>query len=536
MASHERQANGSIFWDGLLLDISNRKEIESALRESESRFRGIFERAPIGMAIVDLNFGLKSCNQAYRDLLGRKESEIRNLQLKDFTHPDDLAENLRLQSRLGRGEIEEYSLEKRFIRKNGEIRWGHLTSCLLRDSNGSPLGFLGHVLDVTDQKQADERLRQMAKMEAVGRLAGGVAHDFNNMLGVILGRVDMLLEEIKPGQPFYDDLNEIRQAGARSADLTRQLLAFARKQTVSPRVIDINQTVNGMLKMLQRLIGENIEMEWIPGGNVWEVKIDPAQIDQLLVNLCVNARDAIAGLGKVVIETRNTVFDEDYCKDHEGFTPGEFAVIAVSDNGRGMDAETQSHLFEPFFTTKDQGKGTGLGLATVYGVVKQNNGFINVYSEPDHGTTFKIYLPRHNASSGTQPAKTPIKSWERGQGTILLVEDEPAILKMTSLMLERLGYVVVGTSTPRDAIRLATEHAGDIHLLITDVVMPEMNGRDLAKNILSLYPSLKCLFMSGYTASVIADHGVLNEGVNFIQKPFSKADLAAKVREVLAQK
>ena len=273
-----------------------------------------------------------------------------------------------------------------------------------------------------------------------------------------------------------------------------------------------------------------------PGANLWPVKIDPSQIDQILANLCVNARDAIAGVGKVTIETTNIAFDEGYCADHAGFVPGEYVLLAVSDNGCGMDKETLAKLFEPFFTTKEMGKGTGLGLATVYGIVKQNNGFINVYSEPDQGTTFKIYLPRLRGKAEEMRTEGAAGPAMRGQETILLVEDEPAMLELTRTLLEMQGYTVLAASTPGEAIRLAREHAGEIHLLITDVVMPEMNGRDLAKNLLSLYPNLKRLFMSGYTANVIAHHGVLDEGVHFIQKPFSRKDLAAKVREALDQK
>ncbi len=397
--------------------------------------------------------------------------------------------------------------------------------------------------DITEQKQAEEervrlntQLQQAQKMEAVGRLAGGVAHDFNNMLGIIIGNVDLILMEMEPDHLLYDDLMEIKQAGKRSADLTRQLLAFARKQTVAPKVIDLDKTIAGMLKMLQRLIGEDIDMAWIPSGKVWPVKIDPGQIDQILANLCVNARDAITGVGKVTIETGNAVFNEDYCKVHAGFAPGEYVMLAVSDNGCGMDSETLTQVFEPFFTTKELGKGTGLGLATVYGVVKQNNGLINVYSELGQGTTFKIYLPRYNAKPASLLDKEPGKPSQPGRETILLVEDEPSIMKITTKMLAQQGYTVVGASRPGEAIRLAIEHEGDIQLLMTDVVMPEMNGRDLAKNILSLYPGVKCLFMSGYTANVIAHHGVLDEGVNFIQKPFLIEDLTVKLREVLDQK
>ena len=287
-----------------------------------------------------------------------------------------------------------------------------------------------------------------------------------------------------------------------------------------------------MLKMLRRLIGEDVDLVWRPGSDLWPVKIDPSQIDQILANLCVNARDAIAGVGKLIVETGNNTLGEEYCAVHAGFAPGEYVRIAVSDNGCGMDKETLAYIFEPFFTTKGVGRGTGLGLATVYGAVKQNNGFINAYSEPGNGTSFSIYLPRHIGPAGQTRVGEPRPS-VGGHETILLVEDEPTILKMTTTMLQLLGYTVLAADSPREAIRLAGEFPSKIHLLLTDVVMPEMNGRDLAKNLLPVYPQLKCLFMSGYTSEVIAQHGILDEGVQFIQKPFSKKDLAIKVRMVL---
>lgn len=411
------------------------------------------------------------------------------------------------------------------------------------DPQGTPLKIIGSVRDISERKGAEkekiklqDQLLQAQKLESVGRLAGGVAHDFNNMLGLILGHVELAIDKIDVGHLLLADLQEIQKAAKRSSELTRQLLAFARKQTVSPKVIDINETVAGMLKMIQRLIGEDIHLVWLPGVNVWPIKIDPSQIDQVLANLCVNARDAIIDVGKVTIETGNITCDELYCKDHADCVPGAYVSLAVSDNGCGMNKETLDMVFEPFFTTKETGKGTGLGLATVYGIVKQNNGFINVYSEPDLGTIFKIYLPRHVGKAEKVWPDGMAGPVMRGQETILLAEDEPAMLKLITMLLTMQGYTVLAASTPGEAIRLATEHAEEIHLLITDVVMPEMNGRDLAKNLLSLYPNLKRLFMSGYTANVIAHHGVLDEGVYFIQKPFSRKDLATKVREVLDQK
>jgi len=391
----------------------------------------------------------------------------------------------------------------------------------------------GSMQDITDRVRLEAQLLQAQKMESVGRLAGGVAHDYNNMLSVIIGYAEMALDKVPAGTPLHEDLREILNAGKRSAEITRQLLAFARKQTVNPRVLDLNATVEGMLKMLRRLLGEDLDLTWQPAAGLWPVKIDPTQVDQILANLCVNARDAIKGVGKVTLETGNVTFDENYCADHAGFTPGDFVLLAVSDNGRGMDSETLDMIFEPFFTTKEPGRGTGLGLATVYGIVKQNNGFINAYSEPGAGTTFKIYLPRHaDGIAERKKDRAPAPGMGRGE-TILLVEDEPTILQMSRTMLERLGYRVLAANTAAAAMALAEENAGSIDLLITDVVMPEMNGRELAGRLEAFCPNLRVLFMSGYTANVIARHGVLDKGLFFIQKPFSREQLAANVRLVL---
>jgi CheY-like chemotaxis protein len=360
-----------------------------------------------------------------------------------------------------------------------------------------------------------------------------VAHDFNNMLGIIIGQTDMALDDVDPSHPLHHRFMEIRQAAERSADLTRQLLAFARKQTVAPKVLDLNATVESLRTMLRQLIGENIAFAWRPGANLWPINVDPSQVDQILVNLCANARDAMADIGTITIETGNRVVDEAYCAAYVDLVPGEYVRLAVSDSGRGMDQETRSHIFEPFFTTKGVGEGTGLGLATVYGAVKQNHGFITVDSEPGAGTTVTIHLPRHVGRAEQARTEGAAEPLVRGHETILLVEDEPAILEVVTVMLERQGYIVLAARMPGEAIRLAREHGGEIHLLMTDVVMPEMNGRDLARNLLSLYPDLKRLFMSGYTADIIAHHGVLDDGVSFIQKPFSMKDLAAKVREAL---
>jgi two-component system, cell cycle sensor histidine kinase and response regulator CckA len=418
-------------------------------------------------------------------------------------------------------------------RKDGTLYTEDANISPVRDASGRIVNYVAVKRDITEHLRLADQFEQAQKMESVGRLAGGVAHDFNNMLGIILGYAEIALYEADRGTPLHENLTEIRKAAHRSTDLTRQLLAFARKQTIDPRVLNLNATVEGMFNMLRRLIGEHIDLAWLPGADLWPVKMDPAQIDQILANLCVNARDAIADVGKVTIETENVSLDEAYCAGHAGFVPGEYVMLAVSDNGCGMDDETMRNLFEPFFTTKGVGKGTGLGLSTVYGIVKQNDGFINVTSEPGRGTTFKITIPRH-AGSIVEASAASAAELPQGHGeTLLLVEDEPALLNMGKEMLEKLGYTVLSAGAPRDAMRLADEHAGEIHLLMTDVVMPEMNGRDLAERLLANNPGMKCLFMSGYTADVIARHGALDEGVHFIQKPFSMGDLAVKVRGMM---
>ena len=382
------------------------------------------------------------------------------------------------------------------------------------------------------REELQEQLVQSQKMESVGRLAGGVAHDFNNMLSVIIGNVELATHRVSEGDPLRDFLDAIYKSAHRSAGLTRQLLAFARKQTIAPKVLDLNETLTGMLDMLRRLIGENIELEWCPCKGPWPIKMDPTQIDQILANLCVNARDAISGTGKVIIETGNKVVDREYCVHHEGFFPGDFVTLTVSDNGCGIHHEEIVHLFEPFYTTKGVGKGTGLGLATVYGIVKQNGGFINVYSEPGKGSTFRIYLPRFGGSDET--AATGEKpEIVRGTETVLVVEDETTILKMAVMMLEELGYTVLSAGTIAEALRTVQEFPGEIDLLLSDVIMPEMNGRELAGKLKESRPRLKSLFMSGYTANVVAHHGVLDEGVNFMEKPFTMNILSQCVRQTL---
>jgi PAS domain S-box-containing protein len=531
--------DGSVLFDGVELDVTEPKRVEDALRESEKKLRATLDATPFPIAIVDLQddkifFWSRSAVELFGHT-ARTASEWYQMAYPDPDYRQDVIEAWKPVFEKARKSGQTVNAgERRITCKDGSECICEIYATFL------PENLIITFNDITERKKADierkklqEKFNQAQKMESVGRLAGGVAHDFNNMLGVILGHTELALLQTDENHELHDDLKEIQNAAMRSADITKQLLAFARKQTISPRQLDLNDTVESMLNMLRRLIGEDIDLVWQPASYMWPVKMDPSQIDQILANLCVNARDAIEGVGKVTIETGRKSFDEDYCSEHQGFIPGDFVLLAVSDNGCGMDKDTLDNLFEPFFTTKEVGKGTGLGLATIYGIVKQNSGFINVYSESGQGSTFKIYLPRLVTDEDTDKAVPGKKSAAGGTETILLVEDEPAILRMTRMMLERKGYSVLPAATPGEAIDLAKTHADKIHLLMTDVVMPEMNGRDLAGQVIPLYPEIKLLFMSGYTANVIAHHGVLDIGVAFIQKPFSMVDMAAKVREVL---
>lgn len=390
-----------------------------------------------------------------------------------------------------------------------------------------------YALDVTDHHRLEAHLRQAQKLESIGTLAGGVAHDFNNLLMGIMSYVDMCRDDIEPSHPINEWLDEVTKATKKSADLTKQLLAFARQQSIEPVVLDLNDTVSGMLKMLRLLIGEDIDLTWKPGPLLWPVKLDPSQVDQILANLAVNARDAINGPGKITIATEHITIDEQYCVEHTDAEPGQYVMFSVSDDGKGMDKELQERIFEPFFTTKEVGKGTGLGLATVYGIVRQNKGFLNVYSEPGQGTTFRIYLPLLIEEMIANPDGDDFQTIVGGNETIMLVEDEKAILDTTRIFLEGIGYNVLAAESPALALALAAGHEDGIDLLITDVVMPGMSGRDMADRLTAARSELKVLYMSGYTASVIANRGVLMEGMNFLAKPFTRTVLSKKTREIL---
>ena len=530
---------------GLLITQRWRRDQLAERRLAEEKLRKLslaVEQSPVSITITDQNGMIEYVNPAYSKITGYTADDAVGKSLQGLgTDTSDADEYQRLRETIAEGGT--WQGEFCNTKKDGELFWESTCVAPVYDDKGTINHFVAVTEDVTERKRAGEekakleqQLQQAQKMESIGRLAGGVAHDFNNMLTVILGHANLALMEIDPTLPLHTNIEEIRHAAERSSTLTRQLLAFARKQTIAPKILDLNEAVAGAIQMLQRLIGEDVQLSWQPGADLWPVKVDPSQIDQILANLCVNARDAITDVGKITIETENRSFDNDYCAVHLDTWPGDYVRLAVSDNGAGMDKETLQQIFEPFFTTKVVGEGTGLGLATVYGIVKQNKGFINVYSEPGTGTTFTIYIPRQEGNIG--PARTEVLAGPapRGQETILLVEDELSILRITTIMLENLGYSVMKANSAKEAIQLVTERStGEIHLLMTDVVMPEMNGRDLAEKLLLICPRLRTLFMSGYTSNAIAHHGVLDEGVNFIQKPFTLQDLATKVREALGR-
>ena len=514
----------------------NRWRTQRAIVDNERTLTSLFNAINEAVCLLETTGKILAVNDTFARRVGKSIEECVGQPIYSLIDPELAESRKAFMNEIIRTGKPGSSIDQR----NG--RWIHHSVWPARDPDGSVDRLAIFATDITDIRKAEEdkeklqaQLNQAQKMESVGRLAGGVAHDFNNMMGVILGHTEMILYGADSSLPFYQDLQEIQKAAQRSAALTKQLLAFARKQTVAPRMLDLNETVEGMLKMLRRIIGEDIDLAWIPGKKLAHVMVDPGQIDQILVNLCVNARDALGDRGKVSIETSMAAFDQAFCDNHPEYLPGEYVMLAVNDNGCGMDQETLARLFEPFFTTKDVGKGTGLGLSTVYGIVKQNLGFIIVESEKGQETAFRIYLPRYIPKTEKAALPEEIKPVEPGHETILLVEDEPAILSMTAAMLNRLGYHVLAVSTPGEAMRVAEGHPSEIHMLMTDVVMPEMNGRDLAKNLLALNPHMRRLFMSGYTADVIAHHGVLDKGVNFIQKPFTMKILAEKIREIFDQ-
>jgi len=513
---------------GCHMDITERKRAEA----ERERLMAAIEGAGEIVFITDADGAIQYVNPAFESVTGYTREEVLGQTPRILkSGKQDLSFYQNLWDTISSGQTWKGQIVNK--RKNEELYTEDATISPVCDAAGRVVNYVAVKRDITEHLRLEAQLFQAQKMESVGRLAGGVAHDYNNMLSVILGYTELAMGRVDPADPLRKDLQEILKAARRSTNITRQLLAFARKQTIAPKVLDLNEMVEGMLKMLRRLIGEDIDLAWLPATDLGLVKMDPTQIDQILANLCLNARDAIEGVGKITISTRNIQCDDVFCAQHAGFVPGKFALLAVSDDGCGMDKETLDKIFEPFFTTKEAGRGTGLGLATVYGIVSQNNGHITVYSEPGQGTTFNIYLP-HHAGEAKDMKEERVAEIPKGKGeTILVVEDEVSILQLTNIILDGLGYNVLTAKTPVEAMDLAKAHAEALDLMITDVVLPEMNGRDLANQLKALYPEIKTLFMSGYTADAVAHRGILEEGVSFISKPFSTREFAGKVREVL---
>ena len=506
--------------------------IEKAMRETQERFIGIYESSTDAIAYLTLDGLFIDVNDSFRKLTGHTREEILTKTYQDLTPTEYRRfESEIIQKVIRTWEPAEY--EKEYIRKDGSRVAISLTVFVVKGRDGQPSGLATIIKDITERKRLEEQFRQAQKMEAIGQLTGGIAHDFNNLLTVINGYSELTLQGLKADDPLRDNLEAVKQAGERAASLTRQLLAFSRRQVLEPKVLDLNAVVTNVDKMLQRLIGEDIDLVAALTTGLGRVKADPGQIEQVILNLAVNARDAMPQGGKMTVETADVELDDNYVRTHVGAKPGRYVMLAVNDTGCGMDAETQKRIFEPFFTTKEQGKGTGLGLATVYGIVKQSGGSIWVYSEVGRGTAFKVYLPRVEEEPDTVLPSAVRAASLKGTETILLVEDDEPLRKLTLSILRHGGYHVLEASSREEALQLCGQHQGPIHLMLTDVVMPGMSGQETAKQLALIRPDMKVLHMSGYTNDAVVRHGVLEQSVAFLQKPFTTHSLLRKVREVL---
>jgi len=533
-------------------DQTEERRAERLLRESEARKGAILEAALDCIVTIDQAGVVREFNPAAERTFGYSRAEAVGQRLPQLLIPPSLrdAHDQAFARYLatGEGPILGKRIEITAMRKGGAEFPVELAVVPIRAADS--LAFTAYIRDLTDRQQAaealeaseksrldtEEQLRQAQKMEAVGTLAGGIAHDFNNLLSVILSYGDLILQELKPGDPLRDDLEQIIRAGRRAHDLTRQMLAFSRQQVLQPRVVDLNRTVGATTRMLKRLIGEDIELNLNTAASSPHVFVDPGQVEQVLMNLVLNARDAMPQGGKLTIETHNVVFDDRYAAGHLGVSPGKHIMLSVTDTGCGMDAAVRSRIFEPFFTTKEKGKGTGLGLSTVFGIVKQSGGSIWVYSEPGQGTSFKIYLPEIDGSNERVSIDPGEAARQRGTETVLLVEDDSQVRTLAHTILRRHGYHVIEAASGDEALSLSERHDGPIHLVLTDVIMPRMSGRELAERIAELRPEARILFMSGYTDDAIVHHGVLSSEMSFVQKPILPGPLLAKIREVLERK
>ena len=518
------------------VDISARKRAEEALQKSESIFSYFMAYSPIHVFFKDENLRALRLSKNFETMLGKPLAELLGKNM-DELFPSDLAKKIMADDMRIMQDGKNVTVEEEF---NG--RFYSTTKFPIR-VDGIPRYLAGFTVDITQRKrEAEEKehlqadLAQALKMESVGRLAGGVAHDFNNMLMGVMGYAELCRDELPADHRAQHYLKELTNTAKRSADLTRQLLAFARKQPIAPESLDLNDVIAGMLKLLRRLIGENVDLTWMPAAKLWTVRLDPTQLDQILVNLCVNARDAIGTTGCVAVASANAILDRAYCTTHAGAVPGEYVLLTVRDNGCGVAPDALAHIFEPFYTTKGVGKGTGLGLATVYGIIRQNHGHIAVRNnEPEPGATFEIYLPRFSGAEEVSVDADPSASPSSRSETVLLVEDEKAPRDACDHFLKSLGYTTLVAASPAEAQRLFAQHQKAIDLLLTDVVMPGMNGQELAKQLTADKPDLKILYMSGYAADVIIDQETGGEGFFFLGKPFLRDDLARKLREVFGE-
>jgi two-component system cell cycle sensor histidine kinase/response regulator CckA len=518
-----------------------RKAAQAELGESEKKFQQLYDEAPVGYHDLDIKGRFTRVNRRELEMLGYSAGEMLGKPIWNFFEEEETTRKVILAKLAGDVSFHD-TFERTYRRKDGTTLPVLVEDRILRDKDKQIIGIRSTVEDITERRRteealrkSEEQLRQWQRVEAIGRLAGGVAHDFNNLLMTIKGCSELLLGAFDRLDPRREEVEEILKAADRATSLTRQLLAFGRRQVLQPKVLDLNAVVRNMEKMLRRLIGEDIQLIISLDRDLWSVKVDPGMIEQVIMNLAVNSRDAMPSGGKLIIETANVIHDEEYASHHVSVKPGYYVMLAISDTGCGMDKETQSHLFEPFFTTKEKGKGTGLGLSTVYGIIKQSGGNIWTYSEPGLGTTFKIYLSRVETAARVYKPKIRPKDMMApgGTETILLVEDEEAVRSMVSKVLQNKGYTVLEASHGNDALEVCDKFEGSIHIMVTDVIMPQMSGRELAERLAPMRPEMRVLYMSGYPDNTIVQHGVLEPGTAFLQKPFTINALELKVREIL---
>ena len=518
---------------GIVEDITERKQAEDNLRESEEKYRNILETITDGYHEVDLEGNLTLVNDSLCEILNYSREELLGVNYREFMDPQNAKLIYSAYHEVFTTGRPNPGFNHQILRKDGTARDVSVSIALMKDSDGRPCGFRGIYRDITDRKLLEEQLRQAAKMEAIGQLAGGIAHDFNNLLTAMIGYSNMLMQEVPQTPRYQEKLAQIRRAAERAAALTQQLLAFGRKQVLDTRLVNLNTIISDLEEMLRRLIGENIEIVTLLDPDIGMIQADPGQIDQILMNLAVNARDAMPQGGRMAIETARVTLDEEYSRSHPEVAAGEYVMVSVIDTGRGMDDATVSHIFDPFFTTKEKGVGTGLGLSTVYGIVKQHQGHVSVYSEIGCGTVFKVYLPRRTESANLVPKQPTQRSKPGGEETVLVVEDETVVRDLACEALGILGYSALAAADPQEAMAISDNHPGPIHLLLTDVILPVMDGRTLHTHLAESRPGLKALFMSGYTEDFIVHHGVLDRDVHFLRKPFTMDNLAHKIRSAL---